>query len=337
LGEWAAFLSGQCLTNKTVSSFIVSVLSINGLYVGGEGRKPLLVMNLDQIRNFYEVATHKSFTLAAEKLFRTQPAISTQVRMLEEELGEKLFDRIGKKICLTQAGELLFGYAERLLRLHDEAKLAITELNASPKGKVFIGANEATCLYVLPQLFALFKEKYPEVQISIYRNFSKKVVDKILDNELDFGIVTLPVPDRDLHMMPIAEDELWLITSPNHPLEDRGSVQLEDVVPYPFIFHKAGTTRERLMKHFGPLWEKMNISMELASIETIKKFVSIGMGISIVPKSYVSDEIERGTLRLVRIRNFKLIRKLGLIYRKNRYLSRASKAFLEVVQQSLDN
>jgi len=273
--------------------------------------------------------------LAAEKLFRTQPAISTQVRMLEEELGEKLFDRIGKKVCLTQAGELLFGYAERLLRLHDEAKLAITELNASPRGKILIGANEATCLYVLPQLFALFKEKYPEVQISIYRNFSKKVVDKILENQLDFGIVTLPVPDRDLHVMPIAEDELWLITSPGHPLADRTTVALEDVVSYPFIFHKAGTTRERLVKQLGPLWEKMNISMELASIETIKKFVSIGMGISIVPKSYVSDEMERGTLRLVRMRNFKLIRKLGLIHRKNRYMSHASKAFLDVVEESL--
>jgi DNA-binding transcriptional LysR family regulator len=292
-------------------------------------------MNLDQIRNFYEVAVHRSFTLAAEKLFRTQPAISTQVRMLEEELGEKLFDRIGKKVCLTQAGELLFGYAERLLRLHDEAKLAITELNASPRGKILIGANEATCLYVLPQLFALFKGKYPEVQISIYRNFSKKVVDKILENQLDFGIVTLPVPDRDLHVMPIAEDELWLITSPGHPLADRTTVALEDVVSYPFIFHKAGTTRERLVKHLGPLWEKMNISMELASIETIKKFVSIGMGISIVPKSYVSDEMERGTLRLVRMRNFKLIRKLGLIHRKNRYMSHASKAFLDVVEESL--
>jgi DNA-binding transcriptional LysR family regulator len=292
-------------------------------------------MNLDQIRNFYEVAVHKSFTQAAEKLYRTQPAISTQVRMLEEELGEKLFDRIGKKVCLTEAGELLFGYAERMLRLHDEAKLAITELNAQPRGKVSIGANEATCLYVLPQLFALFKEKYPEVQISIYRNFSKKVLDKILENQLDFGIVTLPVPEKDVHVMPIAEDELWLITSPTHPLADRGSVRLDEVVPHAFIFHKAGTTRERLMKHFGPIWEKMNISMELASIETIKKFVSIGMGISIVPKSYVSEEIARGTLRLVRIRNLKMIRKLGLIYRRNRYLSHASRAFLQVVEDAL--
>jgi LysR family transcriptional regulator, low CO2-responsive transcriptional regulator len=292
-------------------------------------------MNLDQIRNFYEVAVHKSFTLAAEKLYRTQPAISTQVRILEEELGEKLFDRIGKRICLTQAGEILFPYAERLLNLHDEAKLAITELNTTPKGKILIGANEATCIYVLPQIFALFKKKYPEVQISIYRNFSKKVVDKISVNQLDFGIVTLPVANRDLNVLPIAEDELWLITSPSHPLASRTAINLNEVVPFPIIFHKAGTTRERLMKHFGKLWEKLNISMELASIETIKKFVSIGMGISIVPKSYVQNESEEGTLRLIRIRNLKMIRKLGLIYRKNRYLSRASKAFLEVVEESV--
>ena len=292
-------------------------------------------MNLDQIRNFYEVAVHKSFTQAAEKLYRTQPAISTQVRILEEELGEKLFDRIGKKVCLTQAGEILFTYAERLLRLHDEAKLAITELNASPKGKILIGANEATCIYVLPQIFALFKREYPEVQISIYRNFSKKVVDKILDNQLDFGIVTLPVVDRDLFVLPLAEDELWLITSPAHPLASRTVINLNELVPFPIIFHKAGTTRERLMKHFGKLWDKLNISMELASIETIKKFVSIEMGISIVPKSYVLNESEQGTLRLIRIKNLKMIRKLGLIYRKNRYLSRACKAFLEVVEESL--
>ncbi|MEW5975551.1 MAG: LysR family transcriptional regulator [Acidobacteriota bacterium] len=293
-------------------------------------------MNLDQIRNFYEVAVHKSFTLAAEKLYRTQPAISTQVRILEEELGEKLFDRIGKRICLTQAGEILFTYAEKLLRLHDEAKLAITELNQTPKGRIQVGANEATCIYVLPQIFALFKAKYPDVQISIYRNFSKKVVDKVLDNQLDFGIVTLPVSDRDVHMIPIAEDELWLITCPSHPLASRPAVSLNELIPHPIIFHKAGTTRERLMKHFGKLWDKLNISMELASIETIKKFVSIGMGVSIVPKSYVTDEVQRGSLRVVRIKNLKLLRKLGLIYRKNRYLSRAGKAFLEVVEEYLN-
>jgi DNA-binding transcriptional LysR family regulator len=292
-------------------------------------------MNLDQLRNFREVAVHRSFTLAAEKLFRTQPAISTQVRMLEEELGEKLFDRIGKKVCLTQAGEILLPYAERMLHLHDEAKLAVLELNATPKGKLLIGANESTCLYVLPQIFANFKGKYPEVQISIYRNFSRKVLPKILDNQLDFGIVTLPVADKNLHIIPIAEDELTLITSAQHPLAGKKTVAMQDLLPYPLIFHKIGTTRERIMKQFGKKWEKLNISMELASLETIKKFVAIGMGISIVPRSYALQESAEGTLCLVKIKNLNIKRKLGLIFRKDRYLSMASRAFLDVVQETL--
>ena len=292
-------------------------------------------MNLDQIRNFHAVAVHRSFTIAAEKLFRTQPAISTQVRMLEEELGTRLFDRIGKKVYMTQAGDVLFDYAERLLSLHDEAKLAVTEVNATPKGKILIGANESTCLYVLPQIFALFKKKYPDVQISIYRNFSRKVLDKVRGNQLDFGIVTLPVPDRELNILPIAEDELWLITCPDHPLAAQSSLSLEDVVSYPFIFHTAGTTRERLRKHFASWWDRLHISMELASIETIKKFVSIGMGVSIVPRSYAEEERRRGTLCLLPLNNLNLIRKLGLIYRKNRYLSRACIVFLEVVEESM--
>ena len=292
-------------------------------------------MNLHQIRNFHAVAVHRSFTIAAEKLFRTQPAISTQVRMLEEELGTRLFDRIGKKVYLTQAGNVLLDYAERLLSLHDEAKLAVTEVNTTPKGKILIGANESTCLYVLPQIFALFKKKYPDVQISIYRNFSRKVLDKVRGNQLDFGFVTLPVPDRELNILPIAEDELWLITGPGHPLAAQSSPNLEDVVSYPFIFHTAGTTRERLRKHFGSWWDRLHISMELASIETIKKFVSIGMGVSIVPRSYAEEERRRGTLCLLPLRNLTLIRKLGLIYRKNRYLSRACIVFLEVVEESM--
>ncbi|HVN79825.1 MAG TPA: LysR family transcriptional regulator [Terriglobia bacterium] len=292
-------------------------------------------MNLDQLRNFREVAVHRSFTLAAEKLFRTQPAISTQVRMLEEELGERLFDRIGKKVFLTQAGEILLSYAERMLRLHDEAKLAVSELNATPKGKLLIGANEATCIYILPRVFTLYKQRCPEVQISIYRNFSKKVLEKILENQLDFGIVTLPVVSKDLVTIPISEDELWLITSPSHPLASRSAVGLAEMIGYPMIFHKVGTTRDRIMKHFGKLAEKVNISFELASIETIKKFVAIGMGVSIVPRSYALNESEQGTLSSMPIKNLRIVRKLGLIYRKDRYLSRASKIFLQVVEESL--
>ena len=167
---------------------------------------------------------------------------------------------------------------------------------------------------MLPQIFTLFKKKYPgrsdQHSIGI---FSKKVLEKVRSNQLDFGIVTLPVVEQELNILPIAEDELWLITSPDHPLATESSLTLEDAASYPFIFHAAGTTRERLRKHFGSRWDRLNISMELASIETIKKFVSIGMGISIVPKRYAEQESRQGTLCLLPLRNLNLIRKLGLI------------------------
>lgn len=292
-------------------------------------------MNLDQIRNFHAVAVYKSFTIAGKKLFRTQPAISTQVKMLEEELAAKLFDRIGKKVFLTRAGEVLFSYAERLLSLHDEAKLAVTDMNTSPKGKILIGANEATFLYVLPEIFSIFKDRYPNVQISIYRNFTKKVLEKVRTNQLDFGVVTLPISGDELNVLPISREELWLITEPKHPLNKKSSCSINDLISYPFIFHSAGTTRERLMKRFGTVWNKLNISMELASIETIKKFVSIGMGISIVPRSYAEKEHKEGVLHLQPIKDLNLTRELGVIHRKNRYLSRACVTFLGVIKESM--
>ena len=147
-------------------------------------------MDYDQLASFLEVSRLRSFSRAAEKLFRTQPAISAQVRLLEQECGEKLFDRSGKKVRLTPAGEILQGYAERLLALQKEALQAIAELNQTPRGKLSIGANEATCLYVLPKTFARFKQLYPLVQISIYRNFSHKILQKVQEGQVEVGIVT---------------------------------------------------------------------------------------------------------------------------------------------------
>src|SRR5579862_2827681 len=136
-------------------------------------------MDYDQLASFLEVAKLQSFSRAAEKIYRTQPAISAQVRLLEQECGEKLFDRSGKKVLLTPAGEILRRYAEKLLETQKEALQAIAELNQTPRGKLYIGANEATCLYVLPKTFARFKQLYPLVQISIYRNFSHKILQKV--------------------------------------------------------------------------------------------------------------------------------------------------------------
>src|SRR5947209_18104035 len=175
-------------------------------------------MDYDQLASFLEVSKLRSFSRAAEKLYRTQPAISAQVGLLEQEGGEKLFDRSATKVQLTPAGEILQGYAERLLGLQKEALQAIAELNQTPRGKLHIGANEATCLYVLPKTFARFKQLYPLVQISIYRNFSHKILQKVQEGAVDLGIVTLPQTASNMEVIPMFRDEVQVVVPKNHPL-----------------------------------------------------------------------------------------------------------------------
>lgn len=292
-------------------------------------------MELDQIRSFREVARLGSFSRAAEKMLRTQPAISNQIKLLEQELGERLFDRIGKKVYLTKAGEMLLGYAEKLCGLIDEAKLAMAELRAEPRGILSIGANEATCMYILPELFRVFRQRYPQVQISIYRNFTSKVIEKILGNQLDLGVVTLPVKDDNLVVIPIYSDQLCLIVDPKHLFASRRSVRLAELSGHPFIFPKAGGTRMILERLFRRRRHEINISMEIASVEIIKKFVSIGLGIAILPQTYVQAEVKEGLLRALRLADVKLMRRLGLVYRRDKYISRAARAFLEVTREMM--
>ncbi len=150
-------------------------------------------MDFDQLNTFVEVAKHGSFSLAGRKVFRSQSAVSAQIRQLEQEYGEKLFGRMGKTVRLTPAGEVLFEYAERFLSLRQESLRAVADQSEMPRGILAIGANEATCLYVLPEVFSKFHRSYPDVQISIYRNFSHKILQRVEDGSIDLGIVTLPV------------------------------------------------------------------------------------------------------------------------------------------------
>ena len=155
-------------------------------------------MELDQVTAFLEVARQQSFSRAAEKLYRTQPAISAQIRVLEMECGQKLFDRLGRRIYLTRSGEILLEYGEKLVALHRETLQRVREAHGKANGKLAVGANEATCLYVLPQVFAEFKRNCPEVAISIYRNFSRKILQKMAESQIDLGIVTLPVSQKKI-------------------------------------------------------------------------------------------------------------------------------------------
>jgi DNA-binding transcriptional LysR family regulator len=291
-------------------------------------------MDYDQLASFLEVAKLHSFSRAAEKIYRTQPAISAQVRLLEQECGEKLFDRSGKKVMLTPAGEILRRYAEKILGLQKEALQAIAELNQTPRGKLFIGANEATCLYVLPKTFAHFKQLYPLVQISIYRNFSHKIMQKVQEGAVDLGIVTLPQSTNNMEVIPVFRDEVQAVVPRNHPLAKNRAVSVAELANFPMILPKTGHTRvviDRLLREHR---HKLQISMELASVETQKKFVGAGLGISLISRSYAQAEVAAGLLKLIPLAGQKLYRELGLIYRRDRYLSLPAKVFIDVVRES---
>jgi DNA-binding transcriptional LysR family regulator len=291
-------------------------------------------MDFDQLTSFLEVAKLQSFSRAAEKLYRTQPAISAQVRLLEQECGEKLFDRSGKKVLMTPAGDILHRYAERIIGLHKEALQAVAELNQTARGKLYIGANEATCLYVLPKTFARFKHLYPLVQISIYRNFSHKIIQKVQEGAVELGIVTLPITATNMEVIPVFKDEMQVVVPVNHPMARKRSATAEEVANYPLILPKTGNTRvviDRLLREYR---QHVQISMELASVETIKKFVGAGLGISIISRAYAQPEVAANLLKLIPLEGEKLFRELGLVYRRDRYLSLPAKVFIEAVRES---
>ena len=289
-------------------------------------------MELWQLEVSTAVAEEKSFSRAGHRLGRTQPAISSAIKLLEVELGEPLFDRMGKTIRLTGAGELLSDYAKRLLRLREEAVLAVGELRGLNRGTLRLGANETTCLYLLPEVLSAFTQAYPHIQVDIHRAITRSISERVIDGSLDFGIVTLPIKHARLEVLTIHRDEMALIVGPVHNLASRRSVRMQDLEDQPFILHRIGTTtRERLVKHFNEGGVKMKVTMELASIETIKRFVSIGMGISIVPRLCIEKEIKEGSLRALTIRDARFQRKLGLIYNRDRYQSQAARAFLSLI------
>ena len=288
-------------------------------------------MDFDQLRSFVEVARLKNFSRAAGKLGLTQPAISTQVRQLEERLGVRLFDRIGKRAFLTQPGAVLLEHAGRILNVQKEAMQALSDLLPSPAGHLTIGATEASCLYLLPKVFGAFQKKHPQAKVTVYRNFTTKIVQKLQEDSLDLGFVSLPVDVREIETIPLFREPVDVATSADHPLASQSSVTLEEIARYPWIFPKASRTRVLLDQLFRRL--PVRVTMELSGVETIKKFIGIGVGISLLSRSCAAAEVKAGTLRLIPLAEPRLERQLGVAYRTDRYLSRSGRAFIEIARK----
>src|SRR6476660_1287077 len=203
-------------------------------------------MDFDQLHTFLEIVRLKSFSKAAQACYRSQPASSAQVRQLEQELRADLFERFGSKISLTTAGRIFAQYAEQMLDLRRRVQDAIAELETNPRGELVIAANEATCIYVLPEVFSEYRQLFPAVQLQVNRSFGAHVVEAVLDNSADFGLTQLPVEEKRLQVVSVHNDEIRLIVPAKHPLAARSSVASQELIDYQLLLPKSGTTRTRL-------------------------------------------------------------------------------------------
>jgi DNA-binding transcriptional LysR family regulator len=287
-------------------------------------------MDFDQLETFIEVARHASFSRAAEKRFRTQPAISSQIRALEEEVGARLFDRSGGKVSLTGAGKAFQKYVEETLEQRKAMLTSLAEMERVPRGEIVVGANEGTCLHILPEVFAEFKKHYPEVAVNIRRSERAKVLESIIDNSVDFGVVSLPVADNRLTVVIIHRDELVIIAPPKHLLAAMKSGTLTEVLKYPVLLPKVGRTRDQLEAAFDQSKVKPNISMELDSSELLKRFVAADVGVGFIARSNVVEDVKAGVLAAIPLADIQIKRDLALVFRKDKALSRAALAFIDI-------
>jgi DNA-binding transcriptional LysR family regulator len=291
-------------------------------------------MDFDQLHTFLEIVRLKSFSKAAQTCYRTQPAISAQVRQLEQELRTELFERFGSRISLTTAGKLFAGFAEQMLDLRRRAQDAMAELETNPRGELVIAANEATCIYVLPKVFSQFRQLFPAVQLQVNRSYGSHVMEAVLDNSADFGMAQLPMDDKRIQVVNIHRDEIRLVVPARHPLAGHTSVSAQDVVDFFLIMPQQGKTRNRLNHWLEPVEDEVRISMELDSTEMMKHFVMAGLGVTFLAVSNCQEEIAAGKLQAVPLSPEALHRRLGLIYRRDKALSKAALGFIQVV---LDN
>jgi LysR family transcriptional regulator, low CO2-responsive transcriptional regulator len=287
-------------------------------------------MDFDQLETFIEVARLCSFSRAAEKRFRTQPAISSQIRSLEEEVGARLLDRSGGKVSLTASGKLFLKFAEDSIDARKSAVTAIAETERVPRGEIVVGANEGTCLHVLPEVFAHFKKQYPDVSISINRSDYSKVLESVTDNSVDFGVVSLPITDTRLTAVPIHKDELVVIAPPKHSLAKLKSASAVDIAQYPLVVPKVGHTRDALDDLFHRLKLKPRYAMELDSSELLKRFVAADVGVGFISRSHVQEDVKAHVLVAIEFADAKIRRDLALVFRKDKALSRAALAFIDI-------
>jgi DNA-binding transcriptional LysR family regulator len=250
---------------------------------------------------------------------------------LEQELNTQLFERFGSRITLTTAGRIFCQFAEQILNLRRQAQDSIAELERTPRGELVIAANEATCIYVLPKVFSEYKRQFPNVQLLVERSYGSRIVEALLENVADFGITQLPLQERRIQVVKIHADEIKVIVAAGHPLAGKRSVSATELVDYPLLLPKYGTTRSRLNEWLELVEDSISVSMELDSTEMVKRFVMAGLGISFLAVSHCLDDLASGRLCALSLAPEPMLRQIALVYRKDKALSKAALGFIQVV------
>jgi DNA-binding transcriptional LysR family regulator len=288
-------------------------------------------MELQPLRVFLTVAAEKSFSRAGEKLLRTQPAISLAIQRLETELGEKLIDRSAKDLILTDAGKIVLDYARRFENLQGELENALAELRDMSAGRLIIGANESSTLYLLDHI-ERYRRQYPKIKVQIRRSLSSKIPTELLDGDLELGLLTYDPEDERLVSKVIFNDHLAFIVSPQHRLASREEVSITELGRETFIAHNVVSPyRAVVLREFQRHKVQLNMDLEMPTIEAIRKMVQRNEGVAFLPRMCVGEEIRQGILREVRVKEMHVDRKIRLVYPARRALSHAAQAFLEVV------
>jgi DNA-binding transcriptional LysR family regulator len=294
-------------------------------------------MELHQLEAFEAVVAHGSFTRAAEALHLTQPAVTRQIASLERELRTRLFDRLGRTVQMTAAGEALHRYAVQIVRLSQEAHHAVADIEAGASGRLAVGASNTLATYVLPPLLRRFREAHPRVEIAVHTGISAQVVEMVRRNEADIGLVTAEVSDAALQVTALADYATCVVVPPAHALAVLTEVSAAELAGHPLILMEAGTNLrtyvDRLLNTAGVAEQ---VALELDNVEAIKRMIEAELGISLLPEVAVQAEVAAGRLVALPLRDVpRAHRRIALIHRRDKYLSASIRAFSRLLASAI--
>lgn len=290
-------------------------------------------MDLAHLEVLLAVAQEKGFSAAAERLHRTQPAVSQALRRLEAEVGSPLVDRSSKDGTLTASGRVLYEYGQQMLNLRRDALGAILELETLRRGKVSVAANEHTVMHLLP-IAAAYRRRHPQIRIEVKRSLASRIPSEVLGRDVEMGIISYRPAHPGLAAVPVADDDLALLVAPGHPLARRERVSIRELGAESFLAHNVRSPyRERVVQSFERHRTALNIVMELPTLEAIKRLVEDGLGVALMPRSAARAETARGQIVALAVREMRLERPIYLVHRRGARLSHAAEAFLACARE----